>query len=311
MRSAVLAAALAITGLVVACGGKAHPEPPTGDDDADEDGPFVNRPDFEPTAFTVEVSGKGRPVIFIPGLGCPGEMWNETVEHLGERYESHVLTLAGFAGNKPIKPPLAAKVRKQLIRYIRSRKLEGAIVVGHSMGGFIAYWLGETAPPDLLGGIVVVDAGPGLDADAEEARLLRNAWAQAGDDELPLQIRSVFSSMTSNPKKMEPFLGEIAKSDRQAIGDAIYEMVKTDVTDEVERIKVPALIVLADGGLQDRYKKVVESIPHHEVVVVRGTKHFVWFDDPQGFNTVLDKFLARTRSNHGSDSDDDDDNDDK
>jgi len=306
MRSAVLAVALAITGLVVACGGKAHPEAgTTGDNDAD-DGPFVNKADFEPTAFTVEVSGKGRPVIFIPGLGCPGDMWSETVEHLGERYESHVLTLAGFAGNKPIKPPLAAQVRKQLIRYIRSRKLEGAIVVGHSMGGFIAYWLGETAPADLLGGIVVVDAGPGLDADAEEARLLRNAWAQAGDDELPVQVRTIYSSMTAKPKKMEPFLGEIAKSDRQAIGDAIYEMVKTDVTDEVEKIKVPALIVLADGGLQDRYKKVVEPIPHHEVVVMRGTKHFVFLDDQDGFNTVLDKFLRRTSGGHGDDSDDDD-----
>lgn len=280
------AIALAIT--VAACGGTAHPT----SDPTDDDGPFVNREGFQPTAFTVKVHGKGHPVIFIPGLGCPGEMWDAVVDHLGDRYESHVLTLAGFAGVPAIKPPLAAKTRRELVRYIRSRHLVDPIIVGHSMGGFITYWLGETAP-DAIGGIVVVDAGPRLGSgDGDGARLLRNAWAQAGDDELPVQIRTVFTSMTRNPTKMEPYLAQIAKSDRQTIGDAIYEMVKTDVSDELEDIKDPALLVLADGGLQDRYKKLAAPIPEHEVVVLRGTGHFVWFDDLDGFNRTLDKFLA-------------------
>lgn len=285
MRSGGLAVALAIT--LAACGGKASPRP----DEPVDDDPFVNKAGFEPTAFTVEVHGKGPPVIFIPGLGCPGEMWDAVVEHLGDRYESHVLTLAGFAGVPPVRPPLAAKTRKELIRYIRSRGLVDPIIVGHSMGGFITYWLGATAG-DAIGGIVVVDAGPRLGSDDDEsARLLRNAWAQAGDDELPVQVRNVFSSMTRKPRKMEPYLAQIAKSDRQSIGDAIYEMVKTDVSDKLDAIEDPALIVLADGGLQHRYRKLAAAIPDHEVVVLRGTGHFVWFDDLDGFNRTLDEFL--------------------
>ncbi|HUS33318.1 MAG TPA: alpha/beta hydrolase [Kofleriaceae bacterium] len=298
MVQSCLLLALAIT--VAACGGKANPAPGGDDDGSADDGVFVNQAGFEPTAFTVEVSGEGRPIIFIPGLGCPGEMWNDVVEKLSDRYESHVLTLAGFAGNDPIKPPLGAKVRKELIRYIRSHKLESAIVVGHSYGGFIAYWLAETAPRDVLGGVVIVDAGPGGEANDEEARLLRNAWAQAGDDELPRQIRAKFSMMTASPQKMEPFIAEIAKSDRQTIGDAIFEYVKTDIKDDVERIKAPALIVLADGGLQGRYRAEASDIPDHEVVVLKGAKHFVWFDDPDGFINALDTFIRRTDEHDSS-----------
>lgn len=38
-------------------------------------------------AFKVEVSGKGKPIILIPGYSCSGEVWNETVAHLKNKYE--------------------------------------------------------------------------------------------------------------------------------------------------------------------------------------------------------------------------------
>jgi N-formylmaleamate deformylase len=292
MKSATLAVALAIT--IAACGGKGKPAK-EADDDADASDTFVSRGGFQPTAFSVEVRGEGRPVIFIPGLGCPGTVWNDTVERLIETpgIEAHVLTLAGFAGEQPIKPPLAAKTRKELIRYIRSNKLNRPVVIGHSMGGFIAYWLAATSR-DLLGGTVVVDAGPALvSADDEDARRLRNMWAQSGDDELPIQIRTVYSWMTKKIERLEPFFDDIAKSDRQTIGDAIYEMVTTDVRDKLPAIEAPLLLVLADGRLQDSYRRMASTIPEHEVVVVPKTSHFVMLDDPQGFARAVGAFIEK------------------
>src|SRR5690348_11699876 len=88
----------------------------------DEGGAFTDRATFTPKSFVAKVTGSGRPVIFIPGLGCPGEMFDDTVARLGPGVEAHVLTLAGFAGQKPTKPPLAATVRRELVRYIRAHK---------------------------------------------------------------------------------------------------------------------------------------------------------------------------------------------
>jgi N-formylmaleamate deformylase len=238
------------------------------------------------------VTGEGRPIFFIPGLGCPGEVWDDTVERLGDNVQSHVLTLAGFAGQPPIKPPLVAKARKQLVRYIRSNNLKDPIIVGHSLGGFLAYWIAATNP-DAIGGVVVVDAGPRYFADDEQARLLRNTWAQAGDDELPRQIRGVYSGMARNQKRMARYLDLITKSDRQSIGDAIFELVKTDVTDQVATIGVPILLVLADGGLQYRYRKQAALVDNIEIVVIPKTGHFVMFDDLEGFATTLEKFIAK------------------
>lgn len=282
-----------LASLALACGSPPAPRhaDATGDDD-DDATPFIDTKGYEPRSFHDAVTGKGRPVIFIPGLGCPGSVFDAVVAHLDGKVEAHVLTLAGFAGEKPTKPPLAKAVRKDLVRYIRSRRLDHPIIVGHSLGGFIAYWLAATAP-DLIGGVVVIDAGPALgDNDPETAHALRNMWAQAGDDELVDQVRTAYSSMTTDPKRMEPYLPAIAKSDRHAIGDAIYELVRTDLRDKISAIKAPFLLVLADGGLQNIYKAMVKPIADKQIVVVPKTRHFVWLDDPDAFDALLDKFLA-------------------
>ncbi len=291
MKLSALAVALAIT--LAGCGGKSS-EATLPDSEGGDDEPFVHRSDFQPTAFSVDVRGKGRPVIFIPGLACPGEVWDDTVERLGDGYQTHVLTLAGFGGSAPIKPPLAAKTRKDLVRYIRSRHLDRPIVVGHSLGGFVAYWLAETAPASMLGGVVVVDAGPALaNADDDDARRLRNMWAQSGDDELPQQIRTVYSWMTRKPDKLGVFFDQIARSDRQTIGDAIYELVTTDVRPKLGKIQIPLLLVLADGGLQNAYRRMAAPVPDHEVVVLPKTRHFVMIDDPDAFVKTLERFADK------------------
>lgn len=291
MLVAVLCAAAA------SCGPAQHPGTTDDEDEARADnapfgGPGNAAKKFVPTSFSAKVTGSGRPIIFIAGLGCPGDVWDETVAHLGSGVEAHVLTLSGFAGRPRIDKPLGKTVRKELVRYIRARGLEAPLIVGHSFGGFIAYWVAESAPK-RVGGVIVVDAGLALsDTDPDTAEQLRKLWTQADDDQFAQQVRDVFSGMATDPRRMAHTVEAVAKSDRFAMGDAIYENSTTDLRAKVARITAPLLVVLADGGQQQQIRAQVDVIPDHKVVVLPHTKHFVMFDDPAGFFRTVDAFLA-------------------
>jgi N-formylmaleamate deformylase len=276
--------------ITLACGG-AKPKPAAGPDEDDRANVFVDKEDFEPESFGVKVVGEGRPIIFIPGLGCPGAVWDATADHLAKKgFESHILTLAGFAGRPAIDLPLSATVRKELTRYIQSRRLERPVVVGHSMGGFIAFWIASNFPENT-GPVIIVDAGPALSGDLDEAKQLREKWRDASDEEYEQKARFIYAGMAHNKKALAPYAAMAAKSDRKALGDAIFEMMQTDLSGEVQKIESPVLLVLADGYFKTRIQKQVEGIKKKQVVILP-TGHFVMLDDPQAFYKTIDSFLA-------------------
>jgi pimeloyl-ACP methyl ester carboxylesterase len=251
---------------------------------------------FEPTAFSVEVRGHGRPVILIPGLGCPSSVWTATAAHL-DGYEVHALQLAGFAGKPRIDGPLARTTVEELARYIRDRHLVSPVIIGHSLGGFVAYWL-AAREPELVGPTIVVDAGAQLsigdgDNQAAAAAQVRAMWRDAGDQQFAQQVRDVFGQMSAKPERLAPMLAEVARSDRRAIGDAIYELSVTTVRDQLGKIRAPVLLVLADGSLQDSFRRQAETVRDREVIVVPGAGHFVMLDEPDAFFAAVDGFLAR------------------
>ena len=99
----------------------------------------------EVRSFSVSASGPttARPMILIPGLMSAGDVWAETAARYAGRYRVHVLTLSGFAGRAPMAgDAFLPTVRDQLIDYIRAEHLDHPVIVGHSLGGFLAFSAG-------------------------------------------------------------------------------------------------------------------------------------------------------------------------
>ena len=247
-----------------------------------------------PTSFTVSVAGKGRPIILIPGLGCPGSVWDDTVAHFAGTAQTHVLTLAGFAGQAPIDGPLSATVRAELAIYIREHKLDHPVIIGHSLGGFIAYWL-AAADPDVIGPVIAIDAFPALGYDASSVPgviAMGEGWKRLAKADFDGQARDMFLAMGADPKKLEPVIAAVLKSDRRTFADSFVELFKVDLRSRLPKITARVLVVLADGPFQQTITEQVAGIASKQVVIVPRTRHFVMFDDPRGFFRAVDGFLA-------------------
>jgi len=263
-------------------------------------------------SFDVKVTGKGPGIILIPGLLSAGEVWDTTVERYKDRYTLHVLTLAGFGGPAPVSAPFLSRVRDEVIQYVREQKLQKPVIVGHSLGGFLAFWIGATAP-DLVGGIVAVDGVPFLpalsnaSASAEstkaQADQIKAVYASLSKERLVAQSKMGLAAMITAPADLERALAWVAKSDAATTGLAVAEVMATDLRTEVEKITVPTLLIGALGAAPEvmrpamakSYTAQGSRIKSARVVMAEKARHFIMFDDPAFLFSTLDEFLASYR----------------
>jgi pimeloyl-ACP methyl ester carboxylesterase len=259
-------------------------------------------------SFSVKVTGHGPPVILIPGFSCTGAVWDGTVEHLQDHYQCHVLTLAGFGGGPRVPEPFLETVRNDLAAYIRQQKLDHPIIIGHSLGGFLALWLAEH-DPDLPGPLVIVDSLPFIpasylpNATAQSTVPMAEQIRKAMDVPRPQFVqnsKSQVRTMVTGQSDYERIMTWVKITDPQAGGDAMYDMFTTDLRGDLGRIQSPALVL----GTWVAYKKyttrdAVEATFHRQYaplknarIVMADTRHFIMLDDPQWFYQQIDAFLG-------------------
>jgi pimeloyl-ACP methyl ester carboxylesterase len=264
-----------------------------------------------PPSFVVKVTGKGKPVILIPGLSCSGAVWDGTVAHLKDHYECHVLTLAGFAGQPRIEPPFLETVRNDLAKYIRSHKLDHPVIIGHSLGGFTADWLGAH-DPDLVGALIIVDALPFLPAAmnrtatadsvkpmAEQIR----AGIAASQESFLANSETSIRGMVTKPADFELVMTWVKASDRVAVGNAFYDLFTHDLRSDIASIKSPVLVLgtwvsykdyTTRDAVEVTTRKQYAAVKNCKVVMAE-TRHFIMLDDPEWFYKQVDSFLAANR----------------
>jgi N-formylmaleamate deformylase len=266
-----------------------------------------------PKVIDVKVTGHGKPVILIPGLATPGAVWDDTVKHLQDNFQCHVVTIAGFGGLAPVKSDhLLDDVRDQLIAYIRAQKLEKATIIGHSLGGNVAIDLAEHAP-ELPGDIVVLDSLPFLAAvmmpgvtDAAGAKKAAAAMRATIGDRTPeqfakYQLEVSIPAMVTRPDDVKRIAEMCGKSDPATTGQAMSELLGSDLRSDLGKIKCPILVLgaLADKlqfaprpALEANYKTQYTNAPQTRFEFFEKAKHFIMIDDPIGFYAALDKELA-------------------
>lgn len=261
--------------------------------------------------FVVERVGSGRPMILIPGLLSGGEVWNGTVERFKGSFEMHVLTLAGFAGVAPLQGDVFLQTeRDAIIRYIRERRLEKPVIVGHSLGGFLAFWIAATAP-DLVGPVVAVDGVPYLPTLRDTtmtpakarpyAEQMRAMSATLTAEQLAMQTAMVLRAQAKDSVHAAMGARWGRTSDGATMGRAVAEMMTTDLRQNVASIRSPVLLIAAGDGLTEvqrnevlaRYKAQVANIPNHRVIMALNARHFVMLDDPGFLFAAMNDFLIR------------------
>jgi len=265
-------------------------------------------------SFFVQKEGHGPAMILLPGLYSSGDVWKETVAHFKNRYTCYSLTLPGFAGQPPLaSDTILSAVAAQIVRFIQQNGLQKPVIVGHSLGGWLALKV-ATLQPNILGGVVCVSSGPflpglamGNDISLDSTRsigvIIKRYMSASTPEQTRQSQQQQLPTMMRDSIHMAQVLDMAMRSDAATQGEVMYELFSSDLRPEMHKITCP-ILVLGDWAsyksygatrenVTEKYRQQFAGAPHVTIALNDTSKHFIMYDEPVWMFGQMDKFLVR------------------
>ena len=245
--------------------------------------------------------GSGVPVVFIHAFPLNQSMWDDQLSHLRDHCRVISLDLRGFGGSDAPNgvysiDEMAADVRGLMT----ALEIDRAVLVGLSMGGYIALAFFRNYP-EAVRGLVLADTRAGADTQEARERRLNSALKAEregsraiGEDLIPLLLGR--TTMETRPSVVEKVRTMIEGNSPQGIAGAQRAMAgRRDSTNMLPVIDVPVLIVV---GSEDTLTPVAEAerlcggIHGARLRTIDSAGHLSNLEQPEGFNAALIDFIA-------------------
>lgn len=247
--------------------------------------------------------GAGAPVIMLPGLSLDADIYLEVVPHLGQGLEAVLVDNRGAGrSDSPREAYRIESMAADVSSLILGMGLDKAVVVGHSMGGFVALSLALQSP-ELVSGLVLVgtaamgrvkDLGTGvraraaLDMRAGSLADIVRANIEAGVAPAFLRDHSEKISRFVHGRVALPPRGRGVEGQRRAAG-------LFDVRERLWEISCPVLVC---HGQDDEVVPLVRgqelacSIRDARLFVWPGVGHYPCLESPDSLGRAIRDFCA-------------------
>lgn len=243
--------------------------------------------------------GRGGAVLFIHAFPLDRRMWRPQIDAVvGAGRRALTVDLRGFGATEGAARSVDEHA-DDLNAFLAEKGVDRAVVVGLSMGGYIALALARRHP-SRLAALLLADTKAGADNDDAKA-----ARGQNIERTLHEGVIAVFDAMrpkvfaeTSDHTNIEELRGLAAAQSPEGVVAALAMMRdRPDATRELASIKVPTTIVVGkeDAATPPSEAEVMaRAIPGAELVTIEGAGHFSNVDRPADFNRALLDLVSRS-----------------
>jgi pimeloyl-ACP methyl ester carboxylesterase len=228
-------------------------------------------------------------LIFLHGSGGCRESWHHQARFFAD---ADAVDLPGHPEGE-LCTSIDAYV-EWLRGYIQERAYRRIVLVGHSLGGAIAF-LYALRYPDDLEGIISVGSGARLRVHPIYLKGLEKA----------IEKPELFEEFQATGRELiEPELAEILRRRGIENGPAVTlndlrACDEFDIMDRLAEIRVPTLAICGSDDIMTPPKyshHLVEKIPGARAVIVQGGTHMVFAEKPDQVNAAIDEFLQGLES---------------
>ena len=229
----------------------------------------------------------GVPAVFVHAFGGNLSHWSAQLGHLRPNRRAVAFDLRGHGGSQaPGDRDYAVDSLAEDIGAVADAlALTRFVLIGHSLGAAAAIAF-ACNHPDRVAGLVLVDA-PGKIPEAEARQIMTAMRADYEKTSAGFMERLLDGAQ---PKVREQVSAEFRKIQKDAALKIMEEAFAYDPVADLDGYRGPTLSITpaqADGP--NDLHRLRPDLPHQTIA---GASHWVHMDKPEGFNRILDEFLA-------------------
>ncbi len=242
------------------------------------------------------VSGKGPPIVFIPGLSGTKDNLS-AYQKLRERFKCISYNLRGLAGDgNELTDYGIEQLSDDLAALFTKLNLDKAILVGNSYGGTVALQF-TLDHPEKVKALILKGAFAKFDFNVQ-TNILALGVKRAPDLLYRLSVRKHVEDVVAKGEPQWAYdyvLGQDLAVPRKTAIQRIESLRKFDLRDKLLEIKVPTLIII---GSQDeltgiKYQLYLGShIPNSYIKVIKSVGHLVGILKPKEYEQVILDFTC-------------------
>jgi pimeloyl-ACP methyl ester carboxylesterase len=272
----------------------------------------------ETVANVIDV-GSGPPLVFVHGLSGSWQNWLENMPAFMDSHRVIAVDVPGF-GASPLPPEkiTISGYARWLDGLLDELGVEGAAVVGNSMGGFIGLELALKFPHRLERLVLVSAAGLTIEHQRNETALrvmekgenvaqfvTAHLMAQAGWlVGRPRGRRALMWFVAAHPEDLHPALvaEQVKGAGKPGFLPALDALTDYPIRDRLTDIQAPTLIVWGEKDMLVPLKDAYDFdrlIGDSRLIVYEDTGHVAMLERPERFNADLRAFLAEQPQDAG------------
>jgi pimeloyl-ACP methyl ester carboxylesterase len=245
-----------------------------------------------------EVAGAGDAVVLLHGLGSSTRDWEPQMAALSKAYRVVSIDLLGHGrSSRPRGPYSMAGFAADVAAVLGHLGLDSAHVCGISLGGMVAFQLAADFP-ERVRTLAIINSGPAFPGRTLRGRLtLLSRFAVIRMKGLPALAPIIAGRLFPKPEQeplRQTFIQRFAENDRSAYEATMRAIGKFDVSDRLDRIRCPVLVLASDRDYTPVAAKeaYVSRLADARLVVIADSGHASPMDQPERVNAALMEFWS-------------------
>ncbi|MGE5178685.1 MAG: alpha/beta fold hydrolase [Bacteroidota bacterium] len=245
-----------------------------------------------PAPLAFEERGAGSPtIVLVHNIGGDRSDWSAVAARLAARHRVLLVDLPGHGSSPaPAGDPTVRSAAASLAKTLSDRRVDHAILVGHSYGALVALQA-ALDQPKRVAAVVVVDAAtytpPDSERIAQADRVLRERYS--------VFLSAVYESMASTEAEGESLVAHAERVPQPILTAYFHDVWREDLRPRLRSLKTPVHVVAtrelwpeAESWVSARKRLGYETAGPVEGHRMLDSKHMVAFEQPDSLAGIIE-----------------------